>query len=402
MKTIKFQTLGCKVNQYDSQSIRERFLAHGFKEVQNNERADYFVVNTCSVTSHADQKSRYIIRGCIKAHPQAKVVVTGCLGEKDRKALAEIKGVDYIISKTFFPDGISSFCGHTRAFLKVQDGCDNFCAYCKVPLVRGRSRSRALEEVVKEAERLTQAGHKEIVLTGICLGSYGADLYPKLTLVNLLKKLEKISALYRIRLSSIEAHDVSQSLIAIIARSKKICPHLHIPMQSGDDKILKLMQRRDSRKSYIQLIKNIKRKVKDVGITTDVIVGFPDETDRAFKHTLQLITAIQPLRVHVFPYSPRGGTLAYSLPGRISPIIMRQRCAQIRSLANSLSKKFLTSLLGTKIEVLFEGKSRKYPGFYEGYTGSYIKAISDIAGIGINKISCLEVQRIADNLMIMG
>lgn len=401
MKTIKFITLGCKVNQYDSQSIRERFFARGFKEAQTNEQVDYFLINTCSVTANADQKSRNLIRGCIKAYPQAKVIVTGCIVEKDTSALSAIEGIDYIISKNFFSDGISNFAGHTRAFLKVQDGCNNFCAYCKVPLVRGRSRSRALKEVVREAKMLVKSGHKEIVLTGICLGSYGLDLYPKFTLVDLLKELEVINGLYRIRLSSIEAKDVTKQLIILMAASKKICHHLHIPMQSGDDQILKLMQRRDSKKSYIQLIENIKSKVRDVGITTDVIVGFPGETDQAFNNTLQLLKATKPLRVHGFPYSPRRGTRAFLMSGRVSPIIIKDRVKKVQGIANTLSKDWLKDLIGEKIEVLFEARSSKYPGFYEGYTHNYIKVISKAEGVAVNKIIYLQVFGVLDNSLIL-
>jgi len=401
MKTIKFYTLGCKVNQYDSQSIRERFLARGFKEIFDDRKPDYFLINTCSVTSNADQKSRNIIRGCIKVNPQARLVVTGCLGEKDRQALSAVKGIDYIINKTFFPDGISTFCGHTRAFLKVQDGCDNFCAYCKVPLVRGRSRSRAVEVIVNEAKQLVKAGYKEIVLTGICLGSYGKDLHPKLTMVDLLKKLEIIAGLCRIRLSSIEAKDVSSALIARMATSKKLCRHLHIPMQSGDDRILKLMQRRDSMKTYIQLIKNIKNKIKGVGITTDVIVGFPGETDQAFEHTLQLLKAVEPLRVHFFPYSARSGTPAFLMPRKVSPDKIKKRIKLAQTLVNKLSGRYLRRLCDKKIEILFEGRSRKYPEFYEGYSDSYIKVISRFKGTAANRIVSLKVKKIIDDSLIV-
>ncbi|MFA5287590.1 MAG: radical SAM protein, partial [Candidatus Omnitrophota bacterium] len=237
MPTIKFRTLGCKVNQYDTQSIRERFLGYGFREVKKNEKADVYLINTCTVTSSADQKSCAVIRNCVRENPKAKVMITGCMVKNDRYSLAKIKGISLIISRSFFGEGVTDFYGHTRAFLKIQDGCDNFCSYCKVPLVRGRSRSRPLAEIIKEGEALTSKGFKEIVLTGICLGSYGRGMGKNMDLVRVITELEKIKGLSRIRLSSIEAGDVADKLINKMAKSKKICPHLHIPIQSGDNEI---------------------------------------------------------------------------------------------------------------------------------------------------------------------
>jgi len=403
MKTVKFFTLGCKVNQYETQSIRERFLKNGFREVNDKERADFYLINTCTVTAIADQKSRSIIRQCVNSNPKARIIVTGCLVKQDRQELAQLKGVDLIIDKSFFSEGISSFSAHTRAFLKIQDGCDNFCSYCKVPLVRGRSRSRAFDVVIKEAKVLVKSGHQEIVLTGICLGSYGLDLCPKLTLVDLLKELVKISALKRIRLSSIEAKDVTGELITLISASRNICRHLHIPMQSGDDSILKLMHRRDTKKSYIGLIQKIKKKIPGVGITTDVIVGFPGETDQAFNNTLLLLRGVRPLRVHVFPYSPRSGTRAFLMQSRrVGADVIKERAEKARTLANVLSKEGLRGLLGKEVEVLFESKSVQYPGFYEGYTDNYIKVISRARRVAANSIIRLRVKNISGDLLIAG
>jgi len=208
-RTIRFYTLGCKVNQYDTQSIRERFLRQGFREASNGAKAGVCLVNTCTVTQGADQKSRNIIRRSFRENPGAKVIVTGCLVNRDHAAIAAIKGVAFVIGKEFFPDGITGFSGRTRAFLKIQDGCDNACSYCKVPLVRGRSRSRNICDVVGEARALIKKGYKEIVLTGICLGAYGKDLSPRTSLTKLIGELERIEGLLRIRLSSIEAGDVS-------------------------------------------------------------------------------------------------------------------------------------------------------------------------------------------------
>ena len=341
MPTIKFHTLGCKVNQYDTQSIRERFLEHGFQEELKTGKADIYLINTCTVTANADQKSRSAIRRCISENPKAKIIVTGCLVKKDSRQLAKIKGISFIVSKSFFAEGISSFHSHTRAFLKIQDGCDNSCAYCKVPLVRGRSRSRALAEVVKDARSLAKNGFKEIVLTGICLGAYGRDLEPKTSLVEVIEALEKIRGILRLRLSSIEAGDVTDALITKMAESKKLCPHLHIPIQSGDDKILKEMRRRYTRSYYIKLVKRIKRKIPGLSLTTDCLVGFPGETERNFKNTLGLIKCIVPLKVHIFPYSRREGTLAGSkLSGGIPPLVMKRRIDSLKSCAEACARDY--------------------------------------------------------------
>ena len=377
MPTVKFHTLGCKVNQYDTQSIRERFFARGFKEARKAQKSDVYLINTCTVTAIADQKSRGIIRRCINENPQAKVIVTGCMVKNDSKELAGISGVSFIISKSFFSEGISDFSSHTRAFLKIQDGCDNFCSYCKVPLARGRSRSRGLADVVKEARTLVEKGFKEIVLTGICLGSYGKDLDKGIDLVTVITELEKIKGLLRIRLSSIEAGDVNRALINKMARSGKLCPHLHIPIQSGDDEILKKMRRKYSRKFYIGLIRRIKAKIPQVAITTDCLVGFPRENEKHFKNTLDLINRIIPLKVHIFPYSARKGTGAYSgaAISFASEEAVKKRIVILKSAANSCSVKYKKSFLGQKAQVLFECKSKEKKGYWEGYSSNYIKVL---------------------------
>ena len=371
---IKFYTLGCKVNQYDTQSIRERFLERGFKEAKKSDKADLCLINTCTVTSSADRKSRNRIRSCIKENPEAKVIVTGCLAQKDSRMLSGIKGVDFIISKAFFCDGISNFTGHTRAFLKIQDGCDNFCSYCKVPLVRGRSRSRPLNEIIKEAEVLAAKGFKEVVLTGICLGAYGQDLRDKPDLVDVIFALEKIDAILRIRLSSIEAKDVTNRLIHKMAKTKKLCPHLHIPIQSGDDEILKKMKRKYSRRFYVSLINKIKKNVPDVSITTDCLVGFPGESAKNFRNSLSLIKQIMPLKVHIFPYSHREGTYAgNNYKDIVGPGVIKTRVKMLQDLAGICAVNYKNKFLNKKLPVLFESLSKEKKGHWEGYTHNYIK-----------------------------
>jgi threonylcarbamoyladenosine tRNA methylthiotransferase MtaB len=375
MKTVKFYTLGCKVNQYDTQSIRERFLQRGFAEVNNGKPADVYVINTCTVTQAADSKSLEMIRRSCRENPLARLIVTGCLAENPHETLKAMPGVDYIIGKRFFPVGISSFFKHTRAFLKIQDGCDNFCSYCKVPLVRGRSRSRLLEEIIHEANQLVRNGHKEIVLTGICLGAYGKDLLPKIDLVRVIKELEKIEGVMRIRLSSIEAKDVTSALISHMERSNKLCSHLHIPIQSGDNAILKKMRRKYTRGDYLKLVGKIKKQIPGIAITTDCLVGFPGETEGQFQNTADLLKKILPLRAHIFPYSRREGTSVASDPSIVSPKVVKERAESLKKTASFCAESYKRKYIGRSADVLFEGRSKLRPDCWEGHTGNYIPVL---------------------------
>jgi len=341
MKTVKFHTLGCKVNQYETQSIRERFLSKGFTVLENGEPAEVFVVNTCTVTQTADRKSRWAIRRAIRQNPRAKIIVTGCLVQRDWRDVAAIKGVDYIISKSFFPPGIKGFFGRTRAFLKIQDGCRNRCSFCKVGLIRGPLRSRPPQEVIREANTLVEAGFKEIVLTGICLGAYGRDIGLKSGLVKIINKLEKIKGLLRIRLSSIEAADISDELIDSLSESPILCPYLHIPFQSADDQILKRMNKTLRRDDYLRLISRLRKRISNFALTADIMVGFPGEKEYQFKNTVDFIRQARPLKVHIFPYSKREGTAR--------------------------------DFIGRRLEVLIEGRASGDPSMYEGYSRNYIK-----------------------------
>ncbi len=406
MQTIKFYTLGCKANQYDTQSIREKFLSSGFQEINNGKKADLYLINTCTVTHRADSDSLNLIRRVKRENPKAKIIVTGCLTELDSDRIKTIEGIDLIVKNskkekilnllrgqsppprrrrgkgTVPVKGISSFAGHTRAFLKIQDGCDNFCSYCKVPLVRGRSRNRPKEEILLEAKQLVKNGFKEIVLTGICLGAYR-------DLVGLIEKLEKIPGLLRIRLSSIEAGDVSDELIEKIAKSDKICRHLHIPLQSGDDGILKRMNRKYSRVGYLKLIRKIKRKIPQIAITTDVLVGFPGESEKNFRNTFDLLKKIMPLKAHIFPYSERNGTAAAGFKEKVKIEVIRERSKRLEKLADFCSLRYRKKFLGKVMPVLIEGRVKnKLDGstaltinpersrridFWQGYTDNYIK-----------------------------
>jgi len=430
-RTIKFYTLGCKVNQYDTQEIRERFLRCGFREISNGKKADVYVINTCTVTAAADAKSRYYIRYAWRQNPKAKIIVTGCLTELNSDEILKIPGVTQIVknrdknrilvllnpvrdttnssNKTIVsngvnePDepneaGISNFSGHTRAFLKIQDGCDNFCSYCKVSLVRGRSRSKPLNEIIWEAEKLIKNGFKEIVLTGICLGAYGQDFSPKIGLVKAVEALEGFDGLLRIRLSSIEAGDVSEELIRKMAESSKLCPHLHIPIQSGDDEILKKMNRRYSFNSYLKLIQKIKTLIPEIAITTDVMVGFPGETEENFQNTVKLIQEIIPLKVHIFPYSVRIGTNASNFKGLLNPQTIQERISQLKNISENCSLIYKKQFLNRNLDVLIEKRAKENKEYWEGHTGNYIRVWVKSKFNLKNKIVTLKLKKISEDI----
>lgn len=395
MKTIKFFTLGCKVNQYDTQNIREQFFGLGFKEVKGPGPADIYLINTCTVTHRSDADSLYLIRKSKRENPKSKIIITGCYSQLDSNKISRENKVDLVIknqdkdnaaeifAKKFIKNkkmtcpskGISFFDGHTRAFIKIQDGCNNLCSYCRVPQARGKSKSKKLAFIIAEAEKLVENGFKEIVLCGVCLGSYGADLKPRMTLLNIINELEKIDGLLRIRLSSIEAMDVTRELIEKMTKSEKLCHHLHIPIQSGDDNILKVMNRKYTSKDYLNLIRKIQKLVKDVAITSDVLVGFPGETENNFNNSVKLVKAIKPLKVHVFPYSPRPGTLAVKnmLSRQVDPVIIKTRVLKLGKISDKLNSSFKKRFFNKKIPVLFERKIRNEGNVYEGYSSNYLK-----------------------------
>ena len=391
MRTVRFITLGCKVNQYDTQVIREQFLNTGFKEIDNHLPRDIYVINTCTVTQRADSESLNLIRRTIKENPKAKIIVTGCLTELDEDKIKNIDGVSLIVKNkdknriieilkrkdtqliTHNSQLITFFKGHTRVFLKIQDGCNNFCSYCKVPLVRGTSRSRAMATITQEAEQLVKNGFKEIVLCGICLGAYGKDLPNQANLAEVIDALEKIEGLLRIRLSSIEAGDISEELLGRMAQSKKLCPHLHIPVQSGDNEILKKMNRNYCREDYLNVIKKIKMAIPEIAITTDVLVGFPGEREDNFQNTLNLIGEIAPLRVHIFPYSRRLGTAAAILKDKINPLLTKERISRLRAISKRCALAYKRQFLNKDRDVLIEERSKENKKYWKGYTDNYIE-----------------------------
>lgn len=372
-KTFKIFTLGCKVNQYDTQAIREHYLRQNYSESAGEEPADIYIINTCTVTGSADKKSRYYIHHAHRLNPHADIIVTGCFASANKTEVEHLPGVTAVQNFcSTWEKGISSFAGHTRAFLKIQDGCDNFCSYCKVPLVRGKPTSKQFSAIVSEAKALVDNGFNEIVLCGICLGTYGKDLPGNRDLVDVIAAMEQLLGLQRIRLSSIEAWYVSKKLLEKMSGSSKLCPHLHIPLQSGDDAILKSMNRSIRQADYLDLIKTSKHMVPDVAISTDVLVGFPGETEKQFENTLAVIREISPMRTHIFPFSPRPGTKAFTAPKRISPTIITNRIKILKKLAQESALFYKKRFLHKTLPVLFESYCTTTTA-WEGYTPNYLK-----------------------------
>ncbi|HBV98126.1 MAG: RNA modification enzyme MiaB [Peptococcaceae bacterium BICA1-7] len=403
-KKVAIATLGCKVNQYESSSIAGIFRDRGYEVVDFGERADVYVINTCTVTHAGDRKSRQFIRRAVRSNPEGLVVVAGCYAQVSPGEVLEIPGVDLVIGtaeKSLIVDRVEELqkgkkvnavldssqigeyeelpavaaTGRTRAFLKIQEGCNNYCSYCIVPYARGPLRSRDPGRIVEEAGKLVEAGYREVVLTGIHTGAYGRDKPGTPGLASLLERLSGIKGLNRIRLSSVEPMDVHEDLIAVMARGLPFCPHLHIPLQSGDDQILSAMRRHYTAADFISLAGGIKEKIRDVSITTDVIVGFPGETAENFMNTYRLAEEIKFSAMHVFKYSPRKGTAAAEFPGQVAGEVKERRSKMLIELGSVLAGEFASHYIGREVEVLVEDLADGRPGMLQGHTANYLLVI---------------------------
>lgn len=415
VKKIKFFTLGCKANQYDTQLIREQCLEQGLSEASGGQEADYCIINTCSVTQRADGESVNLIRRAKRENPGARILVTGCLAESEQKRILNIdkkiilaknkdknRIANLLFGKAFGRIkkniGISYFAHHTRAFLKIQDGCNYFCSFCKVPFVRGRSKSKPLSFILKEARSLAENGYQEIVLTGICLGAYGRDLSKRISLLEVLEKISTVEGIKRIRLSSIEMQDITTGLLDFMQSSKKLCPHLHIPLQSGDNSILKKMNRRYTIEDFKELVLRIKRMIPDFSLTTDVLVGFPGEKEAHFLNTLEAIKTLVPLKVHIFSYSKRPGTTAARLyKDGVCAKEIHRRYHLLRTAANESSLEFRQRFLGQRRPVLFEEEKNN---FYYGYTDNYMRVKLDSEEDLKGKIIFVSLKKIKEDIVL--
>lgn len=404
--TIKvgLATLGCKVNQCDSAAISEKLQAGNFRMVPFGTAADVYIINTCTVTAFADNQARQLIRRARRANPHARIVVTGCLAQTKPYELAGMEGVELVIGndqkhtiaarlmhpkndsqkiftgnifcqETFLCDHVARLRGRTRAFFKIQDGCDSFCSYCIVPFARGKSRSLAQTSVLEGAQSYAKQEYREIVLTGIHLGYYGQDLEPKTSLPSILTTMLEMHPEVRFRLSSIEPHEISDELLALFRRYQNLCPHLHIPLQSGDDRLLAAMKRRYDAVFYRSLIEKVSDFVPDIAIGVDVMVGFPGENSEAFDHTFQLLMDLPVAYLHVFPYSERPMTEALNLKPKVPEKMKKERAAILRNLGVKKREAFSRRFLGKMLPVLVEHSPDKKTGMAKGFSHNYLPVI---------------------------
>lgn len=407
-------TLGCKVNIYESEYIINILKENGYQIVDFDSKADIYIINTCTVTNTSDKKSEKMIKRARKQNKDAIIIAMGChaqikgdnidadiiIGNKDKSKIIslieeyqenknKIKRIYNLDNVSFEDMYISSFNSHTRAFVKIQDGCDAFCSYCIIPYARGPIRSKDPKTVIKEITSLVENGYKEIILTGIHTGKYGKDI--NYTFEQLLKDIIKIKNLYRIRISSIEINELTDPILDLIKDNKIIAKHLHIPLQSGSDKILKLMDRKYDLKFYKDRIEKIRKMIKDVSITTDLIVGFPNENEKDMEDTLKFLKEIKFTKIHTFPYSKREGTKAASMENQIDETIKRKRVKTVLELSDQLEQDFYQSKLNKTEELIIE---QTKDGKSYGYTSNYIKVEinsplrpNEVISVKINKVN---------------
>ncbi len=425
MATVAFHTLGCKVNHYETEAIWQLFQKGHYQRVDFDQKADVYVINTCTVTNTGDKKSRQTIRKAIKKNPDAVIAVTGCYAQTSPAEILDIPGVDIVIgnqgrekivayveefskqrepinavkdimkTKEFEELDVPLFSDRTRASLKIQEGCNNFCTFCIIPWARGLLRSRKPENVVFQAKQLVAAGYKEIVLTGIHTGGYGEDL-EDYSLAKLLWDLNTIEGLKRIRISSIEASQIDDEVLEVLNQSDKVVRHLHIPLQAGDDEVLKRMRRKYTTEEFKQKVMEIRKALLDVAITTDVIVGFPGETDEQFMNGYRLMEELQFAKMHVFPYSKRTGTPAAKMEDQVPEDIKHQRVQKLIDLSNRLAINYGGQFIGKELEVITERefKDTDEQGLLTGYSDNYIQVVFEGTEDLIGKICSITVDKV--------
>jgi len=399
MTKVAFYTLGCKVNQYETEAMEELFLKRGYTIVNPEDIADVYVINTCTVTNLGDRKSRQYIRRAKKINKNAIIAAVGCYSQIAPEEVEKIEEVDIIIGTTdrdkivdlceearkekrkinivknvkkhreFEKLNIEKVKSKTRAYMKIQDGCNQYCSYCIIPYARGPIRSRDIEDIIIEAKRLADAGFREIILTGIHVASYGKDI-GNISLLDVIEKVSEIEGIERIRLSSMEPTFVDEKFMKKAVNIEKLCDHFHLSLQSGCDTVLKRMNRKYTTKEYENIVDLIRKYMPNVGITTDIIVGFPGETEEEFNKTYEFVKKIGFSRIHVFKYSPRKGTPASKMDNQVHGNIKNERSDKLIKLGNELMDNFNSLFIGKVVDVLFEEEK---DGFYEGYTTNYIR-----------------------------
>ena len=430
-KLFKIITLGCKVNQYESAFIKESMLNAGWSPASKNEKADITVINTCIVTQRASYQSRQEIRKAIRESPSGMTAAIGCYAQVFPEELSRIQGVNLvagntvkgqlpdilslspspydkplIISENFPPDipfefiPIKKFLNRTRAFLKIQDGCHSFCSYCIVPFARGPLRSLAPERVISMLKSLSEEGYKEVVLTGIHLGKYGAGLDNEMDIKGLLRLIKKENLTLRIRLSSIEPNEIDQELIELISSEEWLCRHFHIPLQSGDNRILTKMNRNYTTREFARLVEHIHKSIPLAAIGVDVMAGFPGEDHQACQNTRSLINDLPVSYLHVFPFSPRKGTAAAGFTGQVDKKIIKERAAELRSLGQEKRKAFYQSCLGKELPVLIEGWESEQRKMIKGLSDNYVPVIFPSSRLIKNRIVPVLMEKPGENGVI--
>lgn len=399
-RTVAFYTLGCKVNQYETNAMEQQFIQNNYKIVENTEKADIYVINTCTVTNMADRKSRQMLRRVKEINQSAVIVVCGCYAQVAKTELEQIPEVDIILGineknkivqiveeylanqnniievadvskqKEFLNFGDVTYTEKNRAVIKVQDGCNMFCSYCLIPYARGRIRSRKIENVVSEIEKIAKQGIKEVVITGIHVASYGKDFENEnIRLINLLEEINKIEGIARIRLSSLEPTIVDEEFAQRLSKLEKICDHFHLSLQSGCDATLKRMNRKYTTARYKEATEILRKYYPNANFTTDVIVGFPGETDEEFNQTYKFLKEIEFYKMHIFKYSPRKGTVAEKLPNQVDGNIKEERSKKLIELSNNMQNEKNSQYIGKTVKVLFEEYEN---GYYKGHTTNYM------------------------------
>ena len=414
---LKFISLGCKVNSYENNALKELFLLNGFKE---NDEYDIVVINTCSVTAVADQKSRQIIRRERRNNPNAILCVMGCYSQKNAEYVKKECGADIIVGtsnrdkvvdfvKQFIIDkkqiiaiendprkfkyesfGTVAIPNSTRAYVKIEDGCNNFCSYCTIPYTRGVARSRDKDEIINEISTLVEHGFKEIVLTGIHTAHYGLD-NKTCSFSDLVEEICNIPGLYRLRISSIEESEIDDKFLELLGKYPCIAQHLHMPLQSGSKTVLKRMCRKYNVEDYINKVNKITKILPNIAITTDVIVGFPGETEEEFNETYNFIKKVNFAELHVFPFSAREGTKAYSMPDQVKSEVKAARVEKLLKLSEELHSKYVERFKGQELEVILEERN-KTTGLLSGFTSNYIKLEADLPDEYIGKIHKIKVR----------
>lgn len=389
-KKFKVVTLGCRTNQYESQAFQDQLFALGYSEAKQEEQADICIVNTCTVTESADSSSRQVIRQLAKHNPGAKIVITGCYAERQPEAVREIPGVTHVVANDkkedlialLFPDenvpefSIKNFEAHTRAFLKVQDGCNSFCTYCIIPYVRGRSRSRTLAEILQEAKELISNGFKEIVLTGINIGDFdggATEGHPKVRLAELVRAVDALPGIERVRVSSIDPDEVDEELAEAILKGKHTCPSMHVVLQSGSNVILKRMNRKYTRQIFLETVDTLRKANPNFTFTTDVIVGFPGETEVDFQETLEVMREVQFAKVHMFPYSERPRTRAALFANKVPHEVIKEHKQKVLRVAEEIGYALREQYVSRRMTVLTESRDEHRPGEISGHTDNFLQ-----------------------------